>query len=99
MVAPDIWVVKEDGTDIVRAEAIVAVGRDYNGNITARLAGHDGADVTLVAHEAHEGLPTPNDFHRQLIRIVAELSDTAQAAVVRPAHDEPHGWRWVTDPL
>src|SRR5580658_358306 len=99
MVAPDIWVAKDDGTDIVRAEAVVAVGRDYNGNITARLAGHDGADVTLVAHEAHEGLPTPNDFHRQLIRIVAELSDTAQAAVVRPAHDEPHGWRWVTDPL
>jgi hypothetical protein len=99
MVAPDIWVAKDDGTDIVRAEAVVAVGRDYNGNITARLAGHDGADVTLVAHEAHEGLPTPNDFHRQLIRIVAQLSDTAQAAVVRPAHDEPYGWRWVTDPL
>jgi hypothetical protein len=99
MAAPDVWMAKDDGTDIVRAEAVVAVGRDYNGNITARLAGHDGADVTLVAHEAHEGLPTPNDFHRQLIRIVAELSDTAQAAVVRPAHDEPHGWRWVTDPL
>jgi hypothetical protein len=99
MVAPDIWVAKDDGTDIVRAEAIVAVGRDYNGNITARLAGHDGADVTLVAHEAHEGLPTPNDFHRQLIRIVAQLSDTAQPAVVQPARDEPHGWRWVTDPL
>jgi hypothetical protein len=92
-------VVKDDGTDIVRAEAIVAVGRDYNGNITARLAGHDGADVTLVAHEAHEALPTPDDFHRQLIRIVAQLSDAAQAAVVRPARDEPHGWRWVTDPL
>jgi hypothetical protein len=99
MAAPDVWMAKDDGTDIVRAEAVVAVGRDYNGNITARLAGHDGTDVTLVAHEAHEGLPTPNDFHRQLIRIVAELSDTAQAAVVRPAHDEPHGWRWVTDPL
>jgi hypothetical protein len=96
MVAPDIWVAKDDGTDIVRAEAIVAVGRDYNGNVTARLASHDGADVTLVAHEA---LPTPDDFHRQLIRIVAQLSDTAQAAVVRPARDEPHGWRWVTDPL
>jgi hypothetical protein len=52
MVVPDIWVAKDDGTDIVRAQAIVAVGRDYNGNITARLAGHDGADVTLVAHEA-----------------------------------------------
>jgi hypothetical protein len=99
MVTPDVWVAKDDGTDIVRAGAIVAVGRDYNGNITARLAGGDGADVTLVAHETHVGQRTPADFHRQLIRIVAQLSDAAQAAAVRPACDEPHGWRWVTDPL
>jgi hypothetical protein len=99
MGASDVWVAKDDGTDIVRAGAIVAVGRDYNGNITARLAGGDGGDVTLVAHETHEGPRTPDDFHRQLIRTVAQLSDAAQAAAVRPACDEPHGWRWVTDPL
>jgi hypothetical protein len=99
MVAPDVWVTKDDGTDIVRAGAIVAVGRDYNGNITARLAGGDGADVTLVAHEAHEGPRTPDDFHRQLIRIVSQLSDAADAVAVRPVFDEPHGWRWVSDPL
>jgi hypothetical protein len=98
MVAPEVWVAKDDGTDIVRAGAIVAVGRDYNGNITARLAGGEG-DVTLVAHETHEGTRTPDDFHRQLIRIVAQLSDAAGAAAVRPACDEPHGWRWVTDLL
>jgi hypothetical protein len=99
MVAAEIWVAKDDGSDIVRAGAIVAVGRDYNGNITARLAGGDGADVTLVAHQTHERPRTPDDFHRQLIRIVAQLSDAAEAAVVRPTYDEPHGWRWVTDPL
>jgi len=99
MVAPDVWVVKDDGTGIVRAGVIVAVGRDDNGSITARLAGDDGADVTLVAHERHEGMRTPDDFHRQLIRVVAELSDAAGAAAVRPACEEPHGWRWVTDPL
>ncbi len=99
MVAPNVWVAKDDGTDIVRAGAIVAVGRDYNGNITARLAGSDGADVTLVAHETHEGPRTPDDFHRQLIRVVSQLSDAADAVVVRPVFGEPHGWRWVTDPL
>lgn len=99
MVAPEVWVGKDDGTDIVRAGAIVAVGRDYNGNITVRLAGGEGADVTLVAHETHEGTPTPDDFHRQLIRTIAQLSDAAGAAAVRPLWDEPHGWRWVTDPL
>jgi len=99
LVAPDVWVAKDDGSDIVRAGAIVAVGRDYNGNVTARLASGEGSDVTLVAHETHEGPGTPDDFHRQLIRIVAQLSDAADAVVVRPAYDEPHGWRWVTDPL
>jgi hypothetical protein len=99
MVAPEVWVAKDDGTDIVRAGAIVAVGRDYRGNITARLAGGEGADVTLVSHETHDGTQTPEDFHRQLIRIVAQLSDAAGAAAVRPACDEPQGWRWVTDPL
>ena len=99
MVAPDVWVVKDDGTDIVRAGAIVAVGRDYNGNITTRLAGGDGADVTLVAHETHEGPRTPEDFHRQLIRIASQLSDAAEAVAVRRTYDEAHGWRWVTDRL
>jgi hypothetical protein len=99
MVAPDVWVTRDDGTDIVWAGAIVAVCRDYNGNITARLAGGHGADMTLVAHETHEGPRTPDDFHRQLIRIVCQLSDAADAVAVRPAFDEPHGWRWVTDPL
>jgi hypothetical protein len=99
MVAPDVWVAKDDGTDIVLARAIVAVGRDYNGNITARLATGEGADVTLVAHETHEGPRTPDDFHRQLIRIVSRLSDAAEAIAVSPVYDEPHGWQWVTRPL
>ena len=99
MVAPDVWVAKDDGTDIVRARHIVAVGRDYNGNITARLDSGDGADVTLVAHETHEGPGTPDDFHRQLVRIVSRLSDAAEAIAVSPAYDESLGWRWVTQPL
>jgi hypothetical protein len=99
MSASDVWVSKDDSSDIVRAESIAGVGRDYNGNITARLAGGDGAAVTLVDPGAHDGSPTPKDLHRQLLKVVAELSDTAQATMVRPVRDEQHGWRWVTELL
>jgi hypothetical protein len=99
MASPDVWVAKDDGSDIIRAAAIAAVGRDYNGNVTARLAGGEGSAVTLVAPNHQEGKHTPDDFHRQLIWIVAQLSDAARTVVVRPVYDEPDGWHWVTDPL
>ena len=47
--APDVWIAKDDGSDVIRAAAITAVGRDYNGTITARLADGEGSAVTLVA--------------------------------------------------
>ena len=99
MSASDVWVSKDDSSDIVRAESIAGVGRDYNGNITARLAGGEGAAVTLVDPGAHDGSGTPKDFHRQLLKVLAELSDTAQSTLVRPVRDEQHGWRWVAEPL
>jgi hypothetical protein len=91
------WVAKDDGSDIIRANAITGVGRDYNGYITARLAG-EGSAVTLVA-PASGVPPTPVDFHRQLIRIAAELSHAAEASVVRPVCDEQNGWHWVNEPV
>ncbi len=39
MNAQVVWVAKDDGSDIIRADTIAGVGRDYNGDITARLAG------------------------------------------------------------
>lgn len=99
MPAPDVWVAKDDGSDIVRAEAITAIGRDYNGSVTVRLGGGEGTSVTLVSVAPHEGRHTPGDFHHELIRVVAQLSDASGAALVRPAWDEPHGWHWVTGPL
>jgi len=99
MSAPDVWVARDDGSDIVRALAIEAVGRDYNGNVTARLAGGDGSAVTLVAVAPHEDKHTPDDFHHQLIRVMAQLSDAAGAAMVRPVYDDPHGWHWVAASL
>jgi hypothetical protein len=99
MDAADVWVAKDDGSDLVRARAIVGVGIDYNGNVTARLGDGEAAIVTLVAHGSHDRPHTPDDFHRQLIRIVAQLDDAAGAFMVRPVCDELRGWRWVTEPL
>lgn len=99
MNAQDVWVAKDDGTDLVRASAIVGVGLDYNGNVMARLAGGDAALVTLVGHSGHLDERTPSDFHRQLIAVLAQLSDSAAAYLVRPVRDDSHGWRWVSEPL
>jgi len=99
MDTPHVWVARADGSDIVRAEAIVGVGVDLHGNITARVAGGDRASVTLVASDTRDGPHVPDGFHRELIRILAELSDAAGAFIVRPSFDERHGWRWINEPL
>jgi hypothetical protein len=96
MSAADVWLAKDDGSDVVRAAAIASLGRDYNGNVTVRLSGGEQAAVTLVAHR---GPPTPEDFHIQLLRMVTQLSDTARPAIVRPVYEEPDGWKWRSDPL
>jgi hypothetical protein len=95
----DVWVANDDGTEIIRARDIAVASLDYDGNVNVRLAGGDGAVVTVVAHRAHPGERRPGDFHRQLIRVIAELSDAAGAFLVRAVHDEAHGWQWVTEPL
>jgi hypothetical protein len=98
MTAPDVWVAKDDGSDIIRASSIAGVGRDYNGNITARLSGGEQGAVTLVpSHAQHPH--TPADFHRQLLRVITQLSDSAEPALVRPTHDAEYGWRWIIDQL
>jgi hypothetical protein len=99
MDAPDVWVANNDGNDIIRARDISGVVLDYDGNVAIRLVGVDGALVTLVAHRAHHDEQHPTDLHRQLIRIVAQLSDSSGAHLVRPVHDEVQGWKWVSEPL
>ncbi len=99
MSAPDIWVAKDDGSDLVRATAIASAGRDYNGNITVRLSGGDLAVVTLVADPGHDHGHTPGDFHRRLLKVIAELSDTAEPAVIRPEHSAELGWQWHVEHL
>ena len=95
----DIWIANDEGTELVRARDVAAASLDYDGNVTVRLAGADGRVVTLVAHRAHHEEHRPGDLHRQLIRVLAELSDAAGAFLVRAVHDETRGWQWVTEPL
>jgi hypothetical protein len=99
MTARDVWIAKDDGSDIIRAVTVASVGRDYNGNITARLFGGDQAVVTLVLDHGHNHGRTPDDFHRQLLKVMSELSDGAEPTIVRPVHDPERGWRWVTERL
>jgi hypothetical protein len=94
-----VWVVNDDGTEIVRARDIAVAALDYGGNVTVRLAGQEGAVVTIVAHRAHHDEHRPDEFHRQLIRIVGELSDAEGTFLVRAVHDQTRGWQWVTEPL
>ncbi len=99
MDAPDVWVANDDGTEIIRAREIAAVGLDYNGNVTARLAGHESTVLTLVAHRTHRDEHRPGDLHRQLLRVVAQLGDSSAAHIVKPVRDETRGWTWVSEPL
>jgi hypothetical protein len=99
MEAPDLWVANDDGTEIVRAKEIAAVVLDYDGNVTARLAGHDSTVVTLIAHRTHRDEHRPGDLHRQLLRVVAQLGDSSAAHIVRPVHDDTRGWQWFSETL
>lgn len=99
MHTPDVWVAKEDKSQIVRATAIVGIGIEYNGNITAQLGHGEDATVTLADPGREHGTHPADDFHRELIRIIAQLSDASGAFLVRPEHDEAGGWQWITEPL
>jgi hypothetical protein len=95
----DVWVANDEGTEIIRARDIAGASLDYDGNVTVRLTGADGAVVTIVGHRAHHEEHQPDDFHRQLIRVIAELSDAAGAFLVRAVHDKARGWQWASEPL
>src|SRR5260370_36489169 len=99
MDAAGVWVANDDGTEGVRAREIAAVVLDYDGKVTARLAGHDSTVVTLVAHRAHTDEHRPRDLHRELLRVLAQLGDSSGAHIVRPVHDKTRGWEWVNEPL
>lgn len=99
MDAPDVWVASGDGGDIVRAAAITGVGIGGDGTVTARLGHGEGTAVILADPGKRDGARPADDFHRQLISVIAQLSDASGAFLVRPDHDEARGWRWVSELL
>lgn len=99
MEALELWVTNDDATEIIRARDITAVVLDYDGNVAARLVGHEGPGVTLVGHRTHRDERRPGDLHRQLLRIVAQMADSSGAYLVRPVHDDTRGWAWVSEAL
>ena len=92
---PEIWIATMDDMNMIRADAIVVVRID-GGRVTAQLRDEAKVSVTLIDDMA--GPHPPADFHRELVRRIAELADTSEAHLVRPRHDE-RGWRWTAEPL
>jgi hypothetical protein len=68
-------------------------------DVTVRLTGGDGAVVTVAGHRTHREEHRPDDLHRQLARVVAELSDAVGRFPVQEVHRETRGWQWVSEPL
>jgi len=95
----DVWIANDAGTEIIRARDITGVSLDYDGNVTVRLDGGDGGAVTVAGHRAHHEEHRPDDFHRQMIRVIAELSDATGAFLVRAEHQDTRGWLWISEPL
>jgi len=99
MNAKDVWVANDDGSEIICAKDVAVATLDYDGNVTVRLAGGEGMVVTVAGHRAHHDERRPSDFHRQLIRVIAQLSCVPGAFLVRAVYDETRGWQWVSEPL
>jgi hypothetical protein len=93
---PEVWVAASGSHDMVRADAIVMLRLDETGRLTAQLRDDAKVSVTLLA--GSPGAHPPDDFHRQLIRAVAELADSSGAQLVH-AHQEGDAWRWISEPI
>ena len=62
------------------------LARFFRNLVTCRCGAH---------HEEHR----PGELHRQLMRVLAELSDATGAFLMQAVRDETRGWQWVTEPL
>ncbi|MEW2357520.1 hypothetical protein [Spirillospora sp. NPDC029432] len=92
----EVWIEAAGGHDMVRADAIVMLRLDKTGRLTAQL--RDDAKVSVSLLGGATGARPPDDFHRQLIRAVAELADSSGAQLLRARH-ESGVWRWISEPL
>ncbi|MFB4314856.1 hypothetical protein [Actinomadura sp. 21ATH] len=93
---PEVWVAAGGGCDLVRADAIVMPRVDRTGRLTAQL--RDDAKLSVTLLEGSAGDHPPAEFHRRLVRTIAELADSNDPHLVS-ARDEDGTWRWVSEPL
>ncbi|TDC43305.1 hypothetical protein E1281_35290 [Actinomadura sp. KC345] len=93
----EVWISATDGCDLIRAEAIVMLRMDGTGRLTAQLRDQAKVNVTLLEGSSGTGHP-PADFHRRLIRTMAELADSSGTQLIRAQHQNDE-WRWVSEPL
>ena len=73
MDAKNVWVANDEGSEIIRAREIAGASLDYDGNVTVRLTGGDGAAVTIAGHREHHEGSRPADFHRDFDRDLHDL--------------------------
>ncbi|MGI5330529.1 hypothetical protein [Actinomadura nitritigenes] len=93
---PEAWILGADG-DLIRADAIVILRIDKTGRLTAQLRDEAKVSVALLEGAPGGGHP-PADFHRELVRMIAEVADSGSAQLISARHVDG-GWRWVSEPL
>ncbi|WP_067792606.1 hypothetical protein [Actinomadura formosensis] len=93
----EVWISAADGCDMIRADAIVILRLDKTGRLTAQLRDEAKVNVTLLEGSSGGGHP-PADFHRELIRMIAELADSSGAHLIRARHENDE-WRWGGESL
>ncbi|MEU9023610.1 hypothetical protein [Actinomadura sp. NPDC048394] len=93
---PEVWISAADG-DLIRADAIVILRMDRTGRLTVQLRDEAKVSVSLLEGAPGGGHP-PADFHRRLIRMIAEAADSGSAQLISARHVDG-GWRWVSEPL
>jgi hypothetical protein len=93
----EVWISAADGSDMIRADAIVILRMDKTGRLTAQLRAEARVSVTLLEGSSG-GVHPPADFHRQLIRLIVQLEDSSGAHLVRAEHSDG-AWRWASEPI
>lgn len=93
----DVWISAADGDDLIRADAIVILRMDRTGRLTVQLRDEAKVNVTLLEGSPGGARP-PADFHRRLIRLIADLADSEGTQLVRARH-ENGAWHWTSESL
>ncbi|MEU8302832.1 hypothetical protein AB0C84_04660 [Actinomadura sp. NPDC048955] len=93
----EVWISAADGDDLIRADAIVILRMDRTGRLTVQLRDEAKVSVTLLEGSPGGARP-PADFHRRLIRLIAELADAGGTRLIRARH-ENGAWHWTSEDL